>query len=405
MFPQNETHIQNMLLVKKELEKKELNIVFLNTNYIFKQSLVFNTSFNIDDSLNKLVLDKSFYILSAKDKIKIIITLKKTLKNIAEEYDSFIFGNDGAIQRLLIYYAKIYNKPTFIILDGMISDYSFKFIDIILHSSEIIKDTQYLFKNNLKIILSKTFNNTYLSIFLPSFVGCSQVDTIFLMGEHSKKILEKKLCNHQRKNIYIATGIPRYIFLKKYRNKKTYFNDLKIITYLTGAFKWHNYSQYDKFQHQDINLLINIIEGLHLSNIKLIIKVHPRDEIESYTKYSKYKFIEIIKEGDVFQVISNSNLIISHISTTLIESLVLNKKSISMMINFPYWKFKNSFISSQSIEKVYSKEELKKIIKSLMISDKSISENIVYNDLFSKNTFNSLEMITNIIISKIKNKV
>ena len=117
-----------MLPVAMELEKKGYDVVFFNASLVYNQ-YIYEKNFKFTKIDLSLRLDKAFAFLSFLEKIKFITRFKKELSDYNfEAFDSFIYGNDGALQRVLI--EKYKSKKHFLILDGIISDYSFSLINI-----------------------------------------------------------------------------------------------------------------------------------------------------------------------------------------------------------------------------------------------------------------------------------
>ena len=137
-FPQNKTHIDNMLPVANALQAKGYDVCFLNASKIYKQNIYCeNFSFqiiNID-----LSTSVSFAFLSSFKKIGFLRNFVKHIDLLQlNDYDYFIYGNDGALQRVLI--AKYKQMKHYLILDGMISDYTFSMLSIFRFSDTPIND-------------------------------------------------------------------------------------------------------------------------------------------------------------------------------------------------------------------------------------------------------------------------
>ena len=77
-FPQNKTHIDNMLPVAMELEKKGYDVVFLNASLVYNQ-YIYEKNFKFTKIDLSLRLDKAFAFLSFLEKIKFITRFKKEL--------------------------------------------------------------------------------------------------------------------------------------------------------------------------------------------------------------------------------------------------------------------------------------------------------------------------------------
>lgn len=387
----------NMDPVFKEMESGYLMPKYLDLSVLFKQNLNFRfPTISLKYSSN----ESSFYKKSFLGKLKIILKIWSQIKVLVEEHDAFIFGNDGSIQRIFIYEARKKKKPTFIILDGIISDYSYS----LKSGSHFTMDNlKYLVLNKLKIGLFKVFRNTIVSPFINSSIGASPVSMIFTIGRHSKKIIEKYKFKKTRIE---STGLPRFEGLCKvtdpsFKIKNTSNKLKKDITFITSAFKWHGLNDYDQYQHKDIALIIKILNESNFPfSCNLTIKIHPRENLDDYKEYNKINFVNIVVDKDLKSLYRESDLLFSNISTCILEAGLLGIPIYSMMINFPYYKFKNSFISDNSIKKTLTCDELKMVIKEK--SNNEVDENLI-NALTSKfvTQSNSTEVISNIICNRI----
>ena len=371
-FPQNETHINNMVPVAEILQNTGIEIVFLDTRNIYKQNLEFDPRFSLDAMELDFCLEKSFYRMSAKDRVIFIALHKNKIMHLADQFDFFIFGNDGALQRIMINYAKKAKKSTFIILDGIITYYSYNFLDIIQNKpNNLLRSILVLVKNFIKHSISDIAKQLPLNCncYLPSHVGSTKVDAVFVIGEHSRLALEKT-CSQRESYAY---GLPQMsrLFKSNY-NRATHNTDnpsgIRML-FLPGAYKWHGLFDLGEAQHKDIALLCDVINKYNTDQknehykIQLFIKLHPREERQDYDLYSSCDFIEIVENGNLDDIILDSDVIFSHLSTTIIESILLEKPVYSITINFPYWKFKNSFIGNKAIKKIFSKTQLMKVVE------------------------------------------
>lgn len=398
-FPQNATHLDNMIPVADILHKNGIDVVFLNTENIYKQNLLFETEHPVQTL--DLKLQQSFYKLGVVDRIKFIRTHRAVFLQYAKQFDFFIFGNDGALQRIIINYAKKNNKSTFIILDGMISDYSYSLMDIVRNDLNDLKKNLLLW---IKVFIKNTLSNIAKRVpfncYLPSNAGCSEVDAVFVIGEHSKKAL-MKLCSQTKTYTYGLPYMKRLFQSTDLKQKKeSRPNESTEVLFLSSAYKWHGLNHLHDIQHKDISLLCSIISKSKRTII-LNIKLHPREDSTDYETYTQYSFVNLITSGNLDKHLLQSDILFSHISTTIIEALMLKKKIYSLMINFPYWKYKNSFISNEAIEKVFSVTQLIDIIEENKKTDADVNFDVsdkIY-DLIAPTTPESATMISTKIIS------
>ncbi len=112
---------------------------------------------------------------------------------------------------------------------------------------------------------------------------------------------------------------------------------------------------------QDICAVLKILSQYD-PQAQIILKLHPRDA-EEYYDFVRRKFphVILIKECDLYSLISVCNLYISQISNTMMWAIALDKPVISYDFNNqPYWHY---FRDKEGIIKVDSPEELAKQIK------------------------------------------
>lgn len=360
-FPQNETHIANMLPVAKILKDQNNDVAFLNTNQFYQQNLQYASEYELVVLNNKKKLIKPFYAYHGFERLRKVFYLKKYIEPLAHDYDAFIFGNDGSLQRCLINEAKLLDKKCILILDGMISNYSFSLIDLASKSKNKLLDLKLYIKDRLKTQLQRVFKKSKINAYLPSIDGGSNLDLIFVIGEHSKQVVYSFTKN---RNIY-SYGLPRFASSTPKAKASSPNYQSKTVIFITSAFNWHNKHLENEWQRKDIALILEVIkeEKKRGQDIKLVIKIHPRENIDDYQKYQRYNFVIIENTATLNELFSSNAIFISNISTGIIEGIKAKVNVYSLMINFPYWKFKRSFIGNNEINKIFTKEQLRFIIK------------------------------------------
>lgn len=359
-FPQNDTHIKNMLPFAEALRNDGHYCRFLDTTGLYHQNLQIPSDYI---SNFKFSLNTSFYRLSALNRLLSLFRFKKQLKYIfSKNWDTIIIGNDGAFQRILLNHARKQKIHTILLLDGIISDYDLRVKDVINYSSNKFADSIEIIKNKLRNLLWRSFRNTALSPFIPSEIGGFKVDDIVTIGEHSAHVIKKR---NSTSNIH-SWGLPR--FWNTYISAEDIYKEPNVLTYYPSAFKWHHLENENKWQQKDIHLLCEVIEEYNKSNDiekrwRLRIKIHPRENEDDYADLiSKYNFLQIIKDKSIEYCLLNSTLNISSISTVIVEALKLGVTVYSLMINFEYWKYKYSFINAEIIPKIYTTGQLKNLL-------------------------------------------
>lgn len=376
-IPQNREHLLNMNPVIDKLVEAGFICDYLNTNTIFFQDLEYPEEIKTL-SFSDGKLSKSFYNISSLERIWFVFGLKDIIKNITEKYDSFVFGNDGAIQRQFIYFAKKQNKPCSMILDGLINDpVMFNFLDVIKYSKNKITDTKELLVKQIVLFVSKTFSATKFSPYLPSIIACSNLNEIYTIGEFSGKAIKKYA--HKRTSI-LNTGLPR--MASYFRSKPISFvpKNPKSVCFITSAYKWHGMLSYHEYQINDILLVRKCLDDLYPNeNYTLYIKLHPRENPKDYVQFKYVQGVILVENESFVDTVSNYRVLLSNLSTCIVEGMNLGINVGSLMINFPYWKVKNGFLKNTSIMKFFTEEELKLYLK----------EQFKFSEVFYKNTSNN----------------
>lgn len=364
-FPQNETHIENFIPIIKFLVTNKIKVSIIDTTLIYKQKLYFPEEFiPYIVKIKEEELSHPFYRYQGIERVRVIRRLRKELKLLTEEYSAFIFGNDGALQRIIIHEAKAQNKKSILLLDGIISDYTYELSDVFKFSKQKVSDFLMWGKERLKIVIFKVFRKSSFNIYLPSIAGASCVDTIFVIGEHSKRVVEKYKSPNTKVN---GIGLPR---MKKWFLGNDQFLRIQNTTenikvcFITSAYKWHGLKQEADAQHLDIELICETINAIDKRRkINFLIKIHPRENPNDYETYKRFDFVSL-KPTSMKNVFDDYQLIFSHISTSIIEGGAYGRNVYSLMINFPYWKYKRSFVFNDCIPKVYNRNELTNLLLS-----------------------------------------
>ncbi len=360
-FAQNNGQVDNIRLLLDEFRNKNCEVTIFDTAQIYHQQIDYSSFNNIHKG--NILLDMSFYRLSLIERIKSIWKSRHELRSIVNHFDMLIVASDGAFERVLINEFNKQEKKTVMLIDGIISDYSLPFKEILLHPKEIIAFTKSKALETFKKTIFNLFKTTPLSPFLPSSIGMMPLDKILVIGEHSKGCIEKI----NKKSKIIASGMPR-LYGKKAQREKRNDSSIFYVCYFPSAFKWHHLMDDDKSQHEDILDVCKAINGIRADSgkdLRLVIKMHPRESYDGYQRYlNNYDFVSLVKDISVQECFNRFDLFLSNVSTVIVEGLIYGIRVYSLMINFKYWKVQKSFLSSNVIEKVYSYDELCSLIRS-----------------------------------------
>jgi len=391
-IPQNKEHILNMNPVMAKLIEEGFFCDYLDTNNFFFQDLKFPKNIKTL-SLSDKKLSKSFYTMSPMKRIRVVYGLKVIVKDITNKYDSFVFGNDGAIQRQFIYFANRQDKPCSMILDGLINDpVMFSFFDIIKYSNNKLADTKELLAKQIVLFVSKAFSTTKFSAYLPSIIACSNLHVIYTIGEFSRKAVRKYA---PKKTVILNTGLPRMI--SYFRSKPESFipKHPKSVCFITSAYKWHGMLSYHQYQINDILLIRKCLDTLYPDeDYTLYIKLHPREDLRDYVQFENNKGIVLVENEPFIGTISNYKVLLSNLSTCIVEGMNLGVNVGSIMVNFPFWKVKNGFLKDDSIIKYFSEGELMSHLKRQFEFPDVIYNDSTKNVYLSKHTPLSIERIS-----------
>ncbi|GEM_PF-6703634 len=136
-------------------------------------------------------------------------------------------------------------------------------------------------------------------------------------GKEDKKLLEET--NVSSKNIFV-TGGSQFDGLEEYISKTPEKVEIKNILLLSQPFVEDKL--FTKEQH--LHFLREVETIAQSLDAHLTIKLHPRDNKSFYDQYVKGKNITLLSDS-LYPAIQNSDLVISVVSTTISESVVLNK--------------------------------------------------------------------------------
>ncbi len=168
-----------------------------------------------------------------------------------------------------------------------------------------------------------------------------EFDYIAAPGEIGKKYLIEKGVKDAK---IIITGRPRYdpfyegklkslTEIKDMFSEKTYrFNSNKFTVLMATN------PVGEKTVEKNLFAVINSLKELNLLN-NLIIKLHPREDVQFYKNYIKNLEIKpiIVKDINIFELIQSSSLLLAGISNTILESMIIGTPVICLdFVNIPF---------------------------------------------------------------------
>lgn len=377
----------------------------LSTFCTYKVILFYKSQVNSNRPSNENILSRCFSYYGTYD-VNEILKLEKP--------DLLILGNDTSIIARVFIYAAIDEKiPTLLVPHGFTSKAQRRFIEVIRDWKKFLSRED--FKYNISVIAHSGYYYRFLSAaiytlrygYSMGYSGCSKICCV---GTEHKNILANRgvpECS------LVITGNPRFDNISYYKNNKlntiyhkyNLSNDHRIITILEGA-----------LADDGIWTIKQLKEWLQcvLSEIKKyknafpIIKLHPRQNIDKY----KYIIKEIIhydvpvikNEFELYEILSQTDLVIGVSSTALLEAMALNR--LVMVISLFNDVDCMGYVRSNSVLYVDKKENINSALHSALY-DSDLVENIfTKQSLFiEKNVSNIQSGTASIAVADVVNKL
>ncbi|MFX1432644.1 MAG: UDP-N-acetylglucosamine 2-epimerase [Promethearchaeota archaeon] len=200
----------------------------------------------------------------------------------------------------------------------------------------------------------------------------SQVSYITVPGGAEKKHLIHK---GEPSDKIVVTGRPRYeqfhkgkieklIEVKDMFNARKYnFNSKKFTVLLTTN------PIDEKSNEKIISSVVNSLKELNLID-NLIIKLHPREDGKIHKKILRKLEVNplIVKDYDILQLIKSSNLLLSRVSNTVVESMIIGTPVILLdfiNINFIFTS-RYVFTEEKVLIRVKNQKELRETLQKLI---------------------------------------
>ncbi|GEM_PF-6993371 len=396
-FPQNETHLENMLPLLPKLESKGFICEFIDASKIYHQNIYENYPqlklINLSTTCNK-----PFYTTSAAQKIKHVTALKKELKKFNHQYEGLFFGNDGALQRLVMKTMSV--KKTFFLVDAIINDNTFSFFKIFKHSGFISYDLKDWLRRKTKLISMRIIRYLPFNYFLPSEIGTIRTNRVYVLGDYVKEVLQSRGLPGNR---IMACGLPRFRKILNYRHQGTNHNPngkFKIMT-LTQSAVWHNDHVKEEIQKKQLFKLIDLIEKMRQEtnvDIELNIRLHPRDIAEDRSYFFEKDFVNLL-EGDLYAQLMENDLVVATSSTVLLETLAINGRVAVMMLVDQWWRYERSFLKLSCFHKFHKENDLQAYFTHLI--NGGDFERAGLENMISPQLKDSVEIITADVIKEL----
>ncbi len=388
--PQNQTHIENLYPIANELNKLGCDVKFLSLESYVGQE-IFNTV-GCDFEIIKFDENKSnntFYRASFLGKINLVFDFLKGIKtNDLDSPDFIVVCNDGAFQRAV--FSKFPGSYRVLVLDGVITDYAISITDV-LKSRKFQTLAEYV-KKRFDLYWSQIHRRIPHSVgcFLPSVIATTKVDQIFVVSKYVEKFLREE---RFIKTALFSLGLPRYseftYFKDKYEKRDLVAGEPKIVLFISQGFAWHNEYENDLLQHEELRLLLSMLEGN--DEYRVVIRLHPRDLRGGYLSYN----VEIEQDKvPVFESLSKAEMVVGLTSTMLLEAAFLGAKVGFLRQSFLSSRLSNTFFESPDFPKIKNRKDFFSLF-----SPKGVCEYTNLSYYFNPNEVNTVQNIVREMLS------
>ena len=333
-LPQNDSHAETAALLEPELAKRGLRSVALGMDDVFHQGLATRLN-GMAVVPSGLSCEHAFYRTSVMRQIQVVAAARPRVRDWLAGVDAVVAFNDGALQRLILTEARRRRIPTELVLDVMIS----------WETADEPHSPRYLALRVLRLV-GQALGSSTASAFFPSELGLAAVDRMHVAGEHSAGVLRSR---GSRAGLVLASGLP--LSPDAENNAPT---RVQKVLYLTGAFRWHGDKVTAAAQERDLADLESVCAELGLS---LVVRVHPRDEAERYAGI-RATFVDPRVES-ISATIRNSDLILSIVSTGLLDAVLLGKPSRVLAIHPNWSRYRRTFVSDPLFGPIRRVEQLR----------------------------------------------
>tara|TARA_B100000780_G_scaffold264508_1_gene219217 strand:+ start:11 stop:979 length:969 start_codon:yes stop_codon:yes gene_type:complete len=278
----------------------------------------------------------------------------------------FVFSDPAGAKACLALVKSLKNKEILIISDRKYSFYSEFNLEVNSSAHKSIKEWFDIFKpdfvftgtslpNKIELEFLKEAKNkkiktysfvdhwTNMSDRFKYFEEYIYPDELWLIDDYAK---EKAISDGIDEDIIVVSGNPYYDYLKEWKpnmSKDDLYDKIglrkneKYILYAPEPISTFNLQE--KYGFDELSGLIHLnksLEELKSENIKIIIKPHPNQNetiFINYIKKLKFNKVLYIKDININPLIYYSELVSGYFSNSLVESNIMNKKVIRILID------------------------------------------------------------------------
>lgn len=371
-----------------------LNFQQLNNKYIIDKTLNYHENFvpfelfifykrlkakkNVNNSLvvdNLIYIDKLDYNFNQLDLKNVM--LNYVMKDLRESYCSYLYE--------LIVAEKIINKfkikKCLVVGEG---DRGRCFIA----AGNRLKISTYAVQHGIINETSSTYiiNSRYKEVLVPK--------NTFVWGEKYKELLTSHTNVYNKENVNVVGQV---------RTDHLVQNGYLNINKRSGTLRIFYATQYFKDLLEPATLMLFNALNLMKEDYELIIKLHPADLnfefYEDMVKKFHIKNCKIMKDGDLYELIKWSDLIISVHSTVVVEAALMNKPSICILL--PKYNDAGGFVKDGLSFGVKDENELLEYMIKINIGDMTINHNL--KNYIAQNFYKLDGKVTERIVNIIEN--
>jgi hypothetical protein len=332
LLPQNGQHLETARILLPELTAAGLSVAVVLMDGVFRQGLDAR-ELPPDTPVRHLEfeLDVPFYRLGPVRQIAAVLRAVRPMQRAIGRPAVIVAFNDGALQRLAFRVGT--GARTVLVIDGMISEYA--------EPSGFAHRVRSALKR-----VGGAVRATPLGIVMPSDVGLSPVDVVFVLGEHSADVLRRSGAKAER---IVASGLPRWPHVDA--NDRP--SRIRNVLYLTAAFAWHDRHDADRAQVRDVEIINGVCGDLGLA---FVVRVHPRDAVSRWE--GRGLTIVASQAESMEDSIRHADLVLAMVSTGLLEAISLGRIARPVIMSDSFENYANSFVADPFLGAIRSRVDL-----------------------------------------------
>jgi hypothetical protein len=337
LLPQNDQHLETARILIPRLRAAGIAPRMLLMDGLFHQGL---DAADLRDTLRvdelAVRLPRPFYRLDPLRQVVAVIRAVSPMRRAIGRPAVIVIFNDGAMQRLAIRLAR--SAKIAMLIDGIVSDYATP------------RGTAHRVRAGLRRIGSRV-RSSAIGIVLPSDVGLSPADAVYVLGDHTAMVLAQMGARASR---VVATGLPRWPHAAAGPRPSA----ARRVLYLTAAFAWHAQHAADAAQIRDAATIGSVCRDLGL---ELVVRVHPRDDPGRW-RADGHTVVTSVDES-MAESIERADVVLAMVSTGLLEAISLGRIARPVIIADSFDRYARSFVADPMLGAIRSIEGLRDALR------------------------------------------